>query len=240
MKRLFFCLLFFAFSTLFGYEQDVSSIREGDFIVYAFKHQLSLIVIKEKTGPVITVEELTAPQQEQKMNWQEWLDKQAPGHTSWTITKIDLASKKVLSLFDVDSNTWIQKLPAAQLLLTLLNLDLHKLLPEERKYIGPQPLPGEVDSRPLWLPKVVFNGKELHPPINVFRAYWPKDGSEISQKPFDLYFAAQGALLYLPYWIEMHGPISKIKIMAVDSGTNLSTKSCRQPAPSKTVDKLLK
>ena len=226
MKNLFFCLLFFVFSKLSGYQIDPLKIHEGDYIVYAYKEQLSLLIIAKNTEHTLTVEELSLPKGKE-VHWQEWISKNAPGHTSWTCTKIDLVAKKILSIFDVDSGRELPHNSQIQLLPTLFKLTLEPIKPEERKYIGPQPQPGEVDVRKPWFPKVFFNGKEEHLAIESFRAYWPKDGSELSGKPFDLYFAKEGVLSYLPYWIEMYGPISKVKIMAIDSGTDLSTKSCR-------------
>jgi hypothetical protein len=226
MNYLFFYLLFFILSKLSGYQIDQALIHEGDFIVYAFKQELVLLIIQQKTESSVTVEELSLPK-DGPINWQEWVANKAPGHTSWTCTKIDLGTKKVLSLFDVDAQRELTQAAIAPFLPTLLKLTLEPLKPEERKYIGPQPQPGEIDLRKPWLPKILFNGKELHPEIAAFRAYWPKDNSELSGKPFDLYFAANEVIRYLPYWIEMYGPVSKIKIMAIDSGTNLSTKSCR-------------
>jgi hypothetical protein len=106
---------------------------------------------------------------------------------------------------------------------TLFQLSPQPIEPYDRKYVGAQPLAGEIDLRRLWLPKIVFEAKQIFPAVNAYRVRWPEDTSELSDKSIDLYFASKPALTYLPYWIEVSATIGKAKISVLDSGKNLSS-----------------
>ena len=86
---------------------------------------------------------------------------------------------------------------------------------------------GEPDLRKLWTPKVIFNGKTYTPPFQVFRARWPKDTTELSDKIIELYIPKPEkqeppeCLDYFPYWVEIVGKISKVKLRVIDSGQGL-------------------
>lgn len=215
-------LFLFLLST-FSLKQDIPTAKPGDFIVYAYKQSLVLVRIAENSGPLLVVEEISAPVSTVSGNWQEWLSKEAPGHSSWTISRINVASGKLVSIFSVDERTFLDSNPAFQFLPTLFTLDARPIDPSDQKRIGPQPLPGEKDFRQLWRPKIMFEGKQISPPIQPYRVLWPNDDSELSGKPIDIYLVREGGLTYLPYWIEVAGALGKAKISAIDSGKNLSS-----------------
>lgn len=210
--------ILFLFLPAGAFTVDLASAAVGDFIVYAYKQQMTFLRIAKVEDDTVMFEEISGPRREE-INWSEWLKNKAPGHTSWTLTT--LKKGETSSIFSIDERRFLPKGDSFQLLPTLLKLTLEPVDASNRKRVGPEPLAGEVDFRPLWLPKIIFEGKEIHPPITVFHVLWPRDASELSQKPFDLYFAAKPALTYLPYWIEIHASISKIKIEAIDSGKEL-------------------
>ena len=207
-------------------KEEVKKAEKGDFIVYAYKQSVVLCLIRENTPPMLVVEEISAPLDQTQTNWQEWISKQAPGHTSWTISRINITDGNIASIFSVDARSFLNSNPAFQFLPTLISLQLHRIEPYDRKYIGAAPLAGEQDLRSLWLPKIIFQGKQIFPLINAYRVRWPKDESELSGKPIDIYLVASdtsgGALTYLPYWIEVLS-VAKAKISALDSGKNLSS-----------------
>ncbi|MCE5293175.1 MAG: hypothetical protein LLF94_00995 [Chlamydiales bacterium] len=218
------CLLLLPLQLLaFDLKQDVKSAVTGDYIVYAYKNSLVLFRIRDNVDSILTVEEISAPNTSHATNWQEWITKNAPGHTSWTISRINTATGKVESIFSVDERRFLNANPAFQFLPTLFQLTLMPIDKEDRKLMGPQPQAGEVDMRRLWLPKIVFEQKQITPPITPYRVRWPKDESELAGKPIDLYFAQKPAITYLPYWIEVFGGFGKAKISALDSGSGLSS-----------------
>lgn len=204
-------------------KEEVKKAESGDFIVYQYKQSLVLLRIREQATPLLVVEEISAPATAATANWQEWLSKKAPGHTSWTISRINISSGRVESIFSVDDKAFLNSNPAFQFLPTLLQLTLKPIEPHDRKYIGAEPLAGEKDMRHLWFPKIIFEGKQLSIPIEVYRVTWPDDDSELASKPIDVYFVQKSALTYLPYWIEVAGFIQKAKISALDSGKKLTS-----------------
>lgn len=222
--RNLFCLLLLPIQLVaFDLKEAIKSAETGDFIVYQYKNSLVLLRIREQKAPKLVVEEVSAPQTAVTANWQEWLTKQAPGHTSWTISQINIDSGRVESIFSVDDRGYLNANPAFQFLPTLLKLTPEPIEPHNRKYIGAEPLAGEKDMRHLWLPKIIFEGKQLNVPVNAYKVKWPDDESELSNKPIDVYYVQSGALTYLPYWIEVAGALGKAKISALDSGKKLSS-----------------
>lgn len=192
-------------------------------MVYSYKESLVLLRIRDVSPTLLIVEEISSPRQAATAtNWQEWVTKEAPGHTSWTITRIAMATGKVISIFSVDQGEFLDTNPAFMFLPTLLELPLKPVEAHERKYVGAEPLEGEVDNRRLWKPKIIFEQKEIFPKIAAFRVRWPDDASELSGKPIDLYFAEDGPIPYLPYWIEVFAA-QKAKISALDSGHGLTS-----------------
>lgn len=218
------CLLLLPLQLLaLDLKHEANSAQVGDFIVYAYKHSLVLFRIRENIPPVLVVEEISAPHSAVSGNWQEWISKNAPNHTSWTISRINVASGKVESIFSVDDRSYQNANPAFQFLPTLFKLSLKPIEPYERKYVGAAPLAGEMDMRRLWLPKIMFESKQIQPDTSAYRVSWPEDESELSGKAIDLYFAGKPALTYLPYWIEVFAMLGKAKISALDSGKNLTS-----------------
>ncbi len=211
---------------LFAFElkKEILKAKPGDFIVYSYKESLVLLRIRDTSPTLLTVEEVSTPRSTANdKNWQEWLTKDAPGHTSWTITRIDLATGKVLSIFSVDAKEFLNTNPPFLFLPTLLDASLKPIEQHDRKYVGPEPMAGEIDQRRLWKPHIIYEGKELSVPVSAYRIRWPDDASDLSGKAIDLYFAETSPISYLPYWIEVAAGLGKAKISALDSGTSLTS-----------------
>lgn len=215
VDMLWFLLLALPFVSL---KEEVPKAQKGDYIVYGYKESLVLVRVKENTPPILTIEEISAPRSCIESNWQEWLKNNAPGHTSWTVSRINIKEDKVESVYSVDDKEYVNSNPAFQFLPTLFRLHLTPIEAIDRKLIGPPPAPGEPDFRKLWLPKIVYEGKEIHPQLLAYRVRWPKDDSELSDRLIDVYIPQNGALTYFPYWIEVFAGLGKAKIMAIDSG----------------------
>ncbi len=202
---------------------QIEDAKPGDFIVYGYKESLVLVRVREYKAPHLVFEEINAPKQANSTDWQAWISKNAPGHTSWTISRIDLETHKVDSIFSVDEKMFTDSNPAFQFLPTLLTLKLEPIDRAARKRIGIEPQSGEPDVRRLWQPKIIYEGKEISPPVSAYTTKWPADDSELSGKTIDIYLVQNPALTYLPYWIEVSGGVQKAKISALDSGRNLTS-----------------
>lgn len=203
-------------------KQEIRKAESGDFVVYAYKQQLTLLRVASNDGKELVVEEISAPNPEIK-KWQEWLSTGAPGHSSWTVSHIAIDNGAVKSVYNVDEKAYVTTPITFPFLPTLLTTPLSPIESSARKYIGAQPLAGEVDLRRLWFPKIIFEGQAIETPIEVYRLVWPRDDSELSGKSLDLYFPTTKAISYLPYWIEMSVISGKIKISAIDSGKGLTS-----------------
>ena len=204
-------------------KKEITIAEPGDYIVYAHKQSLVLLRIRENKAPNLEIEEISAPTTACSSNWQKWISKNAPGHTSWTITRIDTNSGKIASIFSVDEMQFLNANPVFQFFPTLINLKLEPVAPADRKFIGPKPLAGEQDFRKPWLPKIIYENQQVFPQVQVYLVKWPDDASELAGKPIDLYFAEDKALTYLPYWIEVAAGLTKAKISALDSGKSLTS-----------------
>ncbi len=202
---------------------SMNDAKAGDYIVYAYKESLVLVRVREHTDSHLVFEEINAPKSAASNNWQEWVSKKAPGHTSWTISRIDLTLKKVDSIFSVDERMFLNTNPAFQFLPTLLKVDIEPIADSERKRVGIEPQAGEPDYRRLWLPKITYEGNVITPPVAAYKTKWPDDESDLSSKTIDIYLPQREALTYLPYWIEVSGGWQKAKISALDSGRGLTS-----------------
>lgn len=201
-------------------QQEIRKAEVGDFVVYGYKQQITLLRIASNNGKELVVEEISI-QNPEKKKWQEWLSSGAPGHSSWTISALSIEKGSIDFIYSVDEKAYISKPITFQFLPTLLTVSLQPIAPTERKYIGAEPMAGEMDFRRLWLPKIIFEEKEIKAQIEVFRLFWPQDDSELSGKPLDLYIPSNEAITYLPYWIEISAGLTKIKIGVIDSGKKL-------------------
>lgn len=203
----------------------LDSATPGDFIVYAHKTTATLLCIDAISEDKLVVTEIGFVTAGHDLrSWQKWLDAGAPGHISWTISTLD---RKTYAVTERRSLTGPDEAAAdLQFLPVLLQLDLKAIPKDEQKKIGPEPLASEIDHRKLWQPKIIFEAKELFPPVTAYRIIWPPDTSPLSSKMIDLYVAdSKEVLTYLPYWIEvMSGPL-KTKIYAIDSGRGLHPNS---------------
>lgn len=220
-------LLFLALSihlSAFELREAVKTATKGDYIAYSYKQSLLVLRVAKFENPLLVVEEISAPLEAKKeTSFADWLQKKAPGHSSWTLSEIDIETGKIKRIFSVDERKFLPNNPDFQFLPTLFRVELKPVAEEDLKRIGAPPLEGEMDHRKIWLPKIIFDGKEINPPLRVFRTDWPRDTSELSGKPIDLYLAEKEAITYLPYWIEIIGKTGRLKIAALDSGRNLAS-----------------
>ena len=192
----------------------------GEFVVLAFDKRLVFADVVETQSDVLTLEEISAPLSmpvPPKGGWRAWIAGGAPQHTSWTRTRISLATGAIQSIYSLDTKEFLAQ-DTQNFLPTLLALPFQRIDTSERRRVGPAPMAGELDLRRLWAPKIMFEGQEITTKVDVVRVTWPKDGSELSGKVLDLYFPHAPALAFFPYWIEGYGPFSKFKVRVIDSG----------------------
>lgn len=223
----FISIVSLSFFILFSFclKEKVPHAKMGDFIVTESNKNHSLLFIRSVQPNRLQLEEVTVPTshiKNFKNAWQGWLQKGAPGHTSWVVYTLDLEKNNLVSCYSFDRRGW---LALEQSFLThLLSLSLTRVQTTERKKIGPPPLDGEPDHRSSWTPPVVIEGKKLEKPtVDVLKAVWPEDGSQLSQCTVELYFDARRPLFLFPCWIEIKSPHYTHHFKVADSGEGMTS-----------------
>ena len=200
---------------------NLTHAQENDYVVMQTNQTLTLLAIRCKTDSKIILEEITTPHQTLPSSWASWIDANAPGHTSWTLTEIDLNSIQVLQCYSFTKSAWIQITQGESPLLTLLTLPLSKVPLSQQRKIGPPPQDGESDFRSVWKPPLVFEGKQIeHPTFDVYQATWPKDASPFSEKTICLYFDHHKRTPF-PYFLQIDTAHATGVLRTLDAGNNL-------------------
>ena len=201
----------------------------GDYIAMAQNKTYTLLHIVQRDQNTMTVEEISIPIRKLGMSfnsWKGWVKKGAPQYSSWKIYKVDLQSGHLIKMGSSDDPA-----KAQSFLTTLLNLPLTQIPDKERRRVGPRQLLSSYDKRPFWQPRLIFEGKEVpNVTFNAWKADWPKDGSELSEKTVEIYLPKEEGLypIYYPYWLQISGTISQAKIRIVDSGKGMFSPSSTQ------------
>ncbi len=225
MRALILTILTFAISLVSGFDlkEKLASGNPGDYVVTLQSKMYTVLLIREISEMAITLEEISIPAADildSKMSWKNWIEKKAPGHTSWSSYTIDFKTSTMLESYSYSKETWLYANDPHNFLANLLSLSLKKTPEDRRKRIGPSPNLGEDDYRKLWNPPVVFEGKTLEKaPVSVWTARWPKDGTLISDCDVELYFGD----FPFPYWIEIKSPHYSVAIRSIDSGHKLQS-----------------
>ena len=198
--------------------------KSGDYIVLEAGQITTLLAIRSTNSKTLILEEISIPSKAIPKNfesWPSWVRMHAPGHTSWSMTEIDLNERQVLECYSFSKSAWVSSSSQPNLLTTLLSLPLAPIFDAERKKIGSPPNEGEADHRAIWNPPLFFHGKKCdQPSFQAFHATWPQDGSELSGKEVSLYFDKENRSS-LPYWIQVDATHASASIRAIDSGKNL-------------------
>ncbi|MES2345763.1 MAG: hypothetical protein V4494_07500 [Chlamydiota bacterium] len=228
MKILLFILLFFTTSlSALTLKSKFVNAQDGDYIVTEQNRNYSLLFVRAISEDHIIFEEITVPVKNidaSKMNWNEWLSSKAPGHTSWISYEIDLNKNSLKESFSYTQNGWLYLQDSDYLLAKLLNLPLERVQEADRRRIGPAPSSGENDTRALWNPSLVVDGKKIaKPKSEVWRGKWPDDKTLLAGCSIDLYFDTTRSHFPFPYWIEIQSTHYALKVRTIDSGTALTS-----------------
>ena len=230
MKAFFYaCFLFLTFHSQalpFSLNEKIAKGQPGDYIVTEKENNFSLLLLRSQSSSLLVLEEISIPtvlfESLATPSWRQWVEKGAPGHTSWTLFEINLEKGKLQESYSFSQRRWLSWDDSEPFLASVLFLPLEKLPPEQRKRIGPPPLSGEQDRRSLWSPTLVKEGKKMpKAQCEAFRSHWPEDNSHLSLCQIDLYFDSQSPVFPFPFWIEVYNGHYSFKLPVVDSGSNL-------------------
>lgn len=185
---------------------------------------ITLLAIRSLNPQTLILEEISIPSQNLNAtltSWNEWIKARAPGHTSWSMTEIDLNTGAILECYSFSRGGWVQLSSQESLFATLLQLPLSAIDAEKRRRIGPPPAPGEIDHRKEWNPPLVFEGQSIEGArFEVFETLWPEDGTELAGKSVSLYFD-QEKKFPLPYWIQIDATSATANLRVIDAGKSL-------------------
>ena len=215
-------LIFLSFITSFLSASLRSELRQGEpgsYCVFEHQKNCTLLHLHSKKNETIIIEEISIPAHAKIRDWKEWVQSNAPGHTSWILYEFDAVSGELLECYSFMDQCWLK---ASQSLLSkLINLELKPVKSKERKRIGVTPPHHAIDIRKIWNPPKIFEGQTIKGSrFHARYTHWPKDDSEIANKRIELYFDENG--FPFPYWIEIKGKIDR-HLHAIDSGTYLKS-----------------
>lgn len=211
---------------LFGssLKDKIKQAENGDYLVFESNKMITILSIRSVSPDFITLEEISIPSQTLKKyppSWAEWVKNKAPGHTSWSMTEIDLSNSQIVECYSFSRSSWIQLSPKESLFATLLQLPLEPLSAEKRPRIGPPPEAGEMDVRKIWEPSLYFEGKKKEKAhFDAYTTNWPQDETELSGKTVSLYFDQQSRFPF-PFWIQVEAAYAAVSLRAIDSGKKL-------------------
>lgn len=218
---LIFVLFYFIPLGAFSIKDRLIHAGEGDYFVLKSGKMTSIIRVVSLEERILTLEEISAPANHlQKISWQDWIDRKAPGHTSWVLYEIDLNTDELIEAFSLSKGCFLQ-LNDTHFLLTLLKSPLQSVPKEDRKKIGPPPQQGEIDIRADWQPPKIVNGKKASSPkFSVYQMKWPADHTELSGKVIQLYFE-KSREFFFPFWVEVLSDHLTLPLKVIDCGHDL-------------------
>lgn len=197
----------------------------GNFIVTEYQKNLSFLRVHSFSPSSVFLEEINLPVHlapKKPILWDDWVQKKAPGHTSWLLYQISLDDCKVVDCYSFSRQSYIALSDNQSFLSRLMTLPLTKVSLSERKRIGPQPVNDMPDTRKLWTPPKIYHGKKIKDPhFEMLQATWPKDDSELSGKLINLYFDKDQPDFAFPYWTEIGDGYNSFQMHAIDSGNCL-------------------
>ena len=199
---------------------------KGDYIVTLQNKTYSLMLVHQTGQNTLILEELSAPEHniETNIDWKKWVQEGAPGHSSWLIYEIDLKNNRLNECYNFAARTFIQSADSESLLTRLLMQTTAFLPGKERRKIGPPPKRGNAsDTRAVWKPPLIFEGKaKPAAKFEVHRLHWPADGSQLAEKTLDIYFEKHSTFPF-PYWIQINTGHFNVMLKVVDSGSLLNS-----------------
>ncbi len=106
----------------------------------------------------------------------------------------------------------------------LLTLPFRPSRDNERKRVGPPPMPGEIDRRKLWKPQRILEGKKTKmTEYEVLRTKWPSDKTRLAGCIIEVYLDVNQPNFPFPYWMEIQSPHYTFKLNTVDSGRGIQS-----------------
>lgn len=218
----------------------MQTAEPGGYVITEQNKTFTFLHIHDKTTDALVIEEVTIPATSfarHRIGWKEWFERGGPGHTSWTMSQINLQTGKLEETFSFTHQGWLDLSDSNPFLTTLFNLSFHRIPEDQRRRVGLAPGYGKPDHRPIWHPRLIVEGQLIpNIPFSVWKGRWPSDGSDLARKLIEIYLPYGEAHpnlprfpIYFPYWLEVEGKIGSAKVRIVDSGTGASSPKGKLP-----------
>lgn len=211
-------------------KNKLTEAHAGSYLVIEQNKTFTFFHIHDRSENAVIIEEVSIPTacfSRRAVNWKRWFESGAPGHTSWIISRVNLATGVFEETFSFTHQGWIDMSKANPFLTTLLNLHFKEVPATDRRKIGIPPGYHKTDLRPVWNPRLTVDGQIIpHAPFFAYKARWPSDGSDLARKIVEIYLPALSenettdlwCPAYFPYWLEVDGKIGNAKARVIDSG----------------------
>ncbi len=224
----FLCLLqTFLFGDASSYFlRQLEKAKPGDYIVTHESGSYGVLCVLSKEKEILTLEEIDVPDfaiKESTINWKTWVKNKAPSHSSWMYIRLNLQKGELLHIYSVTKKSFLRLSEEETPFFRILSLPMNTLHANERRKIGPPPMPGEEDHRPIWNPPLYFEGEKRKAKTSVKRALWPKDNSLLSGCKIDLFFEDLLPDFPFPIWIEIYSGHFKGRIRVIEAGRNMQS-----------------
>ena len=209
--RFFLCLL--CSSSLFSQTlgDRLAMLRPKDAVVYDFQQSVTVIRVASVSDTAVELQAAAATkdvaEREGFSSWLAWADGGCPGASTQETFLLSIKDRPTLLTPEARSAGW---------LMTLFGLPSASVPTQARRKAGPAPMPGEIDLRSAWQPRIVVNGKTLSLPSEACSFDWPADNSILSGRTIIAYFPKGAeAVPAFPYWLE--SPSSSARASVIDS-----------------------
>jgi len=230
---LFFVILLSHFSVVqadangLSLKDNLKRAQTGDYIVTSQSKTYTLLHIVSKNSNLLTIEEVSVPGSQLNLtnfSWADWLRNGAPNHTCWMSYTIDTNSGQMQDSYSYTNNAWYRVKMKDTYLPTLLKLNFTPISERERKKVSSPLSEGGTGGKVTWNPPMIVGGKRIpNVRFDAWRAYWPKDNSELSDKIVEVYLPQESERYpaYFPYWLQVSGVVGSSQMRIIDSGSGL-------------------
>lgn len=230
MRRYLIIFIFLLFSKLAAANplsflgEQLQKAKSGDYILTLQSGNYSLLYVQACDSHHLVLQEITVPESLinlKTIEWSDWMQNLAPGHTSWMMFEIDLQEGCLQESYDLSKKQWLYLEAEDHLLVKLLHLPMKKLSDQDRRRIGPPPSAGDPDHRALWNPPQVLENSIGKNQTTVWRATWPSDKSLLAGSKLDLYYDLRQSDFPFPVGIDIQSTHYKAHLRVVKAGRNL-------------------
>jgi hypothetical protein len=223
----FFLLIsiFITFSlNCFTLKESITKASAGDYIVFQQGGNYTLLTIRSISFKYLILEEIVVPailRNTKTISWKNWVEQNAPGHTSWISLLIELENNKIIESYSHTKNSWLSLRDYTHFFIQLLTLPMEKTPENERQKIGTPPIKNKSDHRALWYPTVILENKKMENiPTTAWTSTFPKDPpTPLSGYKIEFYFSS----FPFPHWVEIKSPNYKISLQAIDGGRQMKS-----------------